>query len=380
MLKKLGIGIGASVLVITAVLAQNGQNAAPAPTGRVAPGTVAADARVDPNTPTEQQWAKPEVQALVAQAKALAGSDPDLQYDASFNCTAAGTHVAGGGGARMTVGDGAYQGGAIPFVEMPEKTTMLPMQRFFDNFYRMGGTGVGAWLITTPKGYILFDTLDNAKEAKENIVDEMVKAHLDPKLIKVIIIGHWHGDHTGGAHYMQELTHAPIYMGRDDWDLYYKMMKEQTGSGSRLDDKVPMTRGKDAEDGQKISVGGETVTLISMPGHTPGSTGMIVPITYQGKKHNILVVTASAGGNNVKNHETLIGGFEHIWNWGIREHVESVVNVHVNYNNNTLSRQTYVANNYPPKNNPMLFGVEKTKKYIQITDLCARARVEALGW
>ena len=75
-------------------------------------------------------------------------------------------------------------------------------------------TGVGAWLITTPKGYILFDTLDNAKEAKENIVDEMVKNHLDPKQIKYIIFGHWHGDHTGGAHYMQQLTGAPEPMIR----------------------------------------------------------------------------------------------------------------------------------------------------------------------
>ena len=117
-----------------------------------------------------------------------------------------------------------------------------------------------------------------------------------------------------------------------------------------------------------------------MPGHTPGSIGMIVPIKYQGKKHNILVVTASAGGNNVNNRETFIGGFEHIWDWGIREKVESVVNVHVNYNNNTLSRQTYVAAHYPPAKNPMLYGVEKTRKYIDITRACAQARMEALGW
>jgi metallo-beta-lactamase class B len=384
MLKTITAGIGLCALVASAVLAQNGaQNAGQGTpdNGRVAPGTVAAGVRVDPNTPTEEQWNKPEAQAYVAKAKALAGNDPDLQYDFTFNCTPGGTHIAGGGGARMTVGDGAYLAGSpIPFVEMPEKTTMLPAQRFFDNFWRMGGTGVGAWLITTPKGYILFDTLDNAKEAKENIVDEMVKNHLDPKKIKVIIFGHWHGDHTGGGHYMQQLTGAPVYMGRDDWDLYYKMMKEQTGSGSRLDDKVPMTRGKDAEDGMKISVGGTTVTLISMPGHTPGSTGMIVPITYQGKPHKILVVTASAGGNNVRNRESFIGGFEHIWNWGIREKVESVVNVHVNYNNNTLSRQAYVAAHYPPAKNPMLYGVEKTHKYIDITRYCAAARLEALGW
>ena len=50
------------------------------------------------------------------------------------------------------------------------------------------------------------------------------------------------------------------------------------------------------------------------------------------------------------------------------------------YNHNTLSRMTYVTNNYPPAKNPMLYGVEKTSKYIEITRACSQARLEALGW
>ncbi len=384
MLKKVIAGIGMSALVATIMsapfapaIAQQ-QGGAGRGAGRAAGGAPP----VDPNTPTEEQWNKPETQAYVAKAKALAGNDPDLQYDFAFNCTPAGTHVLGGGGAVMTIGDGANQPGSpIPFVAMPARTEMLPAQRFYDNFWRFGGTGVGAWLITTPDGYILFDTLDNAKEAKENIVDEMVKNHLDPKQIKYIVFGHYHGDHTGGGHYMQELTGARTIMGRDDWNLYLKMYDDPSGNFvSRMDDKTPMKRDIDSEDGMKITVGDTTVTLILMPGHTPGSTGMIFAAKYQGSNHNVLVVTASAGGNNVRNRETLIGGYEHIWNWGIKENVESVLNAHVNYNVNTLSRQTYVNNNYPPAKNPLLYGVEKTRKYIDITRACAQARVEALGW
>src|SRR5579884_4069867 len=108
-----------------------GRGARGAAAAVVAPGTVAPGVRVDPNTPTEEQWKKPEVQAYIAKAKALAGNDPDLQYDFNFNCTVSGTHIAGGGGARMTVGDGAYLDSAskdpkVPFIEMPERTTMLP--------------------------------------------------------------------------------------------------------------------------------------------------------------------------------------------------------------------------------------------------------------
>lgn len=356
MLRSVVCGIGMTACVVTVGLAQNANQ-----------------------TPTEEEWNSAGAQAYVAKAKALAGNDPDLQFDVAFNCTPDGTHAAGGGGGGG--GDGAILGNtSYPYVPFPEQTKLYPAMHLFDNFWRFGSNGVGAWLVTTPDGYILFDTLNNAKQARENIVDEMKKVGLDPMKIKYIVFGHWHGDHTGGGHYMQELTGARVIMGRDDWKLYYEMLSNPTGSGSRMDDKVPMKRDIDSEDGMKLTVGTTTVTLISMPGHTPGSTGMIFPAKYQGTDHPILVVTASAGGSNVRNREAFIGGFEHIWNWGEKENVESVLNAHNNYNINTLSRISYVSDHYPPANNPLLYGAEKTRKYIEITRACAQARMEALGW
>jgi metallo-beta-lactamase class B len=393
MLRKLVAGFGLGVCVVAVMLAQGAPPAAPAGrgrggaqagAGRGAAQAAAAQAAAPAGTPTEEQWNKPEVHAFVAKANALAGTDPDLQYDADFNCTAAGTHIAGGGGARMTVGDGAKLQNTdpkIPFVEVPEQTTMLPPQRFFDNVWRFGSTGVGAWLITSNDGYILFDTLNNGDEARDVILGGMKKVGLDPTKIRYVFFGHFHLDHTGGGHTIETLIHPRMMlMGRDDWPLYFKAMASSEGQSNRLTDKTPMTRGADAEDGQKLTVGDTTVTLISMPGHTPGSTGMIMPAKYQGKVHDILIVTASAGGDNVRNRESFIGGFEHIWNWGEREKVESVLNAHLNYNMNTLSRQTYVNDHYPPAKNPMLYGVEKTHKYIEITRACSQARLEALGW
>jgi metallo-beta-lactamase class B len=356
MLKTVLAGIGVSAFVATVVVAQVG-------------------------TPTEEQWNSPEAQAFVAKAKAIAGSDPDLQFDFAFNCTAAGSHVAGGGGARMTVGDGALMpNSSIPYVEVPPQTEMLPPHRVFDNLWRFGSTGVGAWLITSDDGYILFDALNDADDARDVIVGGMKTVGLDPTRIRHVLFGHFHLDHTGGGHYIQELVRPQVLMGRDDWPLYFRSVASSEGQGARLQDKVPMTRGADAEDGMTLTVGDTTVTLISMPGHTPGSTGLIFPAKYQGQIHNVLIVTASAGGNNVRNREAFIGGYEHIWNWGIRERVESVLNAHLNYNINSLSRMTYVNDNYPPAQNPLLYGVEKTRDYIEITRACSQARLAALGW
>jgi hypothetical protein len=134
-------------------------------------------------TVNQEQWNKPEVQAFVATAKALAGNDPDLQYDFSFNCTPEGSHIAGGGNATMTVGDGAILQNSdpkIPYVAVPQGQGALPPQRIFDNLWRFGGTGVGAWLITSNDGYILFDTLNDASDARDVIVEGMKKVGLDP--------------------------------------------------------------------------------------------------------------------------------------------------------------------------------------------------------
>ena len=380
MLKKLMLGTAITVLAASLAYAQTPPAAPAAGGGGRGAGRGAAAAGgappQDPNTPTEEQWNKPEAQAFVTKARAEAGADPDLLYDFSYNCTAAGTHVLGGGGAVMTIGDGANEPGSkIPYVAMPAGGATLPPQRFFDNLWRFGSTGVGAWLVTTPKGYILFDTLNNPDEARDIILGGMKKVGLDPKMIKYVFFGHFHLDHTGGGKYIEDTLHPKMLMGRDDWPLYFKSMET-----ARFADKTPMTRGLDIDDGMKLTIGDVTATFIAMPGHTPGSTGMIFNAKYQGKYHKVLVTTASAGGNNVRNRESFVGGFEHIWNWALKEKVESVINAHVNYNMNTLSRQAYVANNYPPKNNPMLYGVDKTRRYIEITRACSQARLAALGW
>jgi hypothetical protein len=52
---------------------------------------------------------------------------------------------------------------------------------------------------------------------------------------------------------------------------------------------------------------------------------------------------------------------------------------HPNYNINTISRMAY-ANAHPGAKNPLLYGVEKTRKYLEINRACAQARLAAMGW
>ena len=114
-----------------------------------------------------------------------------------------------------------------------------------------------------------------------------------------------------------------------------------------------------------------------MTGHTPGSIGMVVPVRYQGRNHPILLLTA---GSHVPNRESFVGGYEHIWDEAIKMKVESVMQAHPNTNMNILARTKYVHDNYPPAKNPLLYGAERTARYLNIVRACTQARLEIFGW
>jgi metallo-beta-lactamase class B len=342
----------------------------------------------------------------VDKANELAGNDADLKFDVSIFCRADG---GASNEARATIGVPASEPKLQPY-PAPSPKVSLGGQHLFDNFYWFGDTGVGAFLITSPDGYILWDALNNEAEARDVLVPSMQKFGLDPAKIKYMVFGHFHGDHTGGGEYIQRMYHPKVIMGRDDWPLYFRSLggfgggggrggagggnadaqaqasaSSQTGArgaraGGGAAPATPpqlMTHDIDAEDGMVIQIGTLKMTIFQMTGHTPGSIGAIVPVKWQGKDHPILIVTA---GSDAPNRNSLIGGYEHIWDEGIKARVESVIQVHPNTNMNILARTRYVSDAFPPKTNPLLYGQERTVRYINIMRACTQARMEILGW
>jgi metallo-beta-lactamase class B len=406
MLKKVLAGLGASVLGAALVVAQAAapQNAPASGAqeqgtgrggGRGAGGRAGGGAQAGQDQPaggggrgggeaTAAQWAAPnaEAQRWIAEAKRIAGNDPDLMFDAGIFCQA-------GRGAsnqnRATVGVPNSEPKLQPY-PAPAPAAVLGAQRLFDNFYWVGNTSIGAWIITSDDGYIVYDAMNNAADARDIIVPAMQKAGLDPKNIKYLVFGHYHGDHTGGGRYLQRISGAKAIQHWADWDLYLRPYQAAGGRQGRggtpmtdPDDATPMTRDIEATDGMEITVGNRqkvTATLYQMTGHTPGSMAMIVPVRYQNRQHPILIVTA---GNAFNNINAFIGGYEHVWDIGIKRRVESVMQAHPNTNMNLLARTKYVNDNYPPAKNPLLYGPERTEKYINIVRACSRAHMALIG-
>jgi len=149
--------------------------------------------------------------------------------------------------------------------------------KVFDNFYWVGTKIHNSWVIKTSAGLIVLDTLFNYA-AEPEIVDGIKKLGLDPATIKYVIVTHGHGDHDEGAKLLQDKYGAHVIMGAPDWDSIIKANNMPGGVPKR--DIV-------ATDGQKLTLGDETVTIITTPGHTPGTLSMIFPIKDHGKTYTV---------------------------------------------------------------------------------------------
>jgi metallo-beta-lactamase class B len=366
MLRTSFAGLGMSVVVASALLS------AQAPSQPAGGGRNGGAAKL----PTEEQWAAmpPTAKEYVEKARALAGTDPDLQFDFGIFCTASGGSQ---NSDRATIGVPNSEPHLQPFTA-PSPAAVLGAQRLFDNFYWIGNTGIGAWLITSNDGYILFDTMNSEADARDIILPAMKKLNLDPMKIRYIVFGHGHFDHTGGGEYIQRITGAKTVMHRDDWRLYMQSSgRPGRGAITPAPPLPKMKRDVDATDGMTLKVGDVTATIFTMTGHTPGSIGMVVPVKYQGREHPILLVTA---GTDVNTRGDFVGGYEHIWDEAIKLKVESVMQAHPNTNMNLLARTKYVHEHYPPAKNPLLYGAERTERYINIMRNCTLARMDILGW
>jgi len=243
--------------------------------------------------------------------------------------------------------------------------------KVFDDVYFVGTKDRSSWALTTSDGIILIDTTFEY-EAEEVIVGGLRKLGFDPASVKYVIISHAHPGEVGGAKLMQERFGSRIVIGEGDWEMIEQSVN-RFPNGKPKRDLV-------AQDGQKITLGGRTVTLVLMPGHTPGTVSMIFEVKDNGKP---LTVAFSGGTefnfvNDVPHFDTYINS-AHKFAAAAAAAGATVLMTNQSEFDNAASKIRMLAARRPAEPHPLEVGRDGVQRYFKVFDECAQvARLKLL--
>ena len=136
----------------------------------------------------------------------------------------------------------------------------------FDNVHYVGICWVSAWLITSPNGHVLIDTLYGSYTGQ--MLANIRALGLEPQDIKLVVVTHGHFDHAGGiAQLKSELAPGTRFaMTKEGW----REAKEDSVSHPRFP-WVMIEPDIELTDGQTITGGDIAIQAFETPGHTMGT-------------------------------------------------------------------------------------------------------------
>jgi metallo-beta-lactamase class B len=244
-------------------------------------------------------------------------------------------------------------------------TWFIEPAKVFDNLYFVGSKIQSSWALTSSEGIILIDTLWTYN-SEEEIVGGLKKLGFDPAKVKYVIISHAHFDHDGGAKLMQDRFGSRIVMGSPDWDSIGRSVNGYPGGKPKRDIV--------AEDGQKITLGDTSVTIVTTPGHTPGTLSMIFAVKDNGKP---LTVAYSGGTafnfpSTVANYDTYIKSQRKMAAAAASANATVLMSNHSEFDSAT-TKIRLLASRKPGEPHPYEIGKEAVARYFVVTGECAQA-------
>jgi metallo-beta-lactamase class B len=238
--------------------------------------------------------------------------------------------------------------------------------KVFDNLYWLGQTEYSVWAVTTSAGIIVIDTIFDYS-VEDEVVGGMKKLGLDPANIKYVIVSHGHGDHSGGAKFLQDQFHARVLLSEKDWDLLDR------SNGTRP------ARDMIVNDGQKLTLGDTTLTMYITPGHTEGTISTLIPVKDRGAPH----VVAEWGGTLIgglrtpQGIQTYINSAERFRDVVAKAGADVIVSNHTNYDG-SKTKLPAVLNRKPGESHPYVIGTDAVQRYLTVADECAKASLADL--
>jgi metallo-beta-lactamase class B len=252
-----------------------------------------------------------------------------------------------------------------PAPALARETWFAEPAKVFDNLYFVGSKIHSSWALTTTGGIILLDTLFTYN-SEEEIIGGLKKLGLNPATVKYVIITHAHSDHVGGAKMLQDRFGSHIVMGGPDWDSIEKSVHGYP-QGKPKRDIV-------ATDGQKITLGDTAVTIVTTPGHTPGTLSMLFTVKDNGKPLDVAYSGGTAFNfpSTAANFNTYINSQSKMADAAASTNATVLISNHSEFDS-AYQKVRMLASRKPGEPHPFEVGKEAVARYFTVTRECAQA-------
>lgn len=256
-----------------------------------------------------------------------------------------------------------------------QNTTVVPMTRLFDNLHFTGRRWVGQFVLTTANGYFLLDGLNSTADAQQITVPALTAAGFDPAQLKGILPTHGHGDHYNGAKYMQDTYGGPVYIGSADAAaLTAANARNATAfSGSITTTSLDST----ILTPQTLTIDGTTLTLLSTPGHTPGTFSGILPARLGATTYKLVFWGGTGTPNTLPLARQYLDGAERLYQLARAENAIGTIHTHP-FADGSLARIDRIQSGSTDGSNPFLMGQASTLRSLSVLRECSAAKVNAL--
>ncbi len=159
-----------------------------------------------------------------------------------------------------------------------QQDTAFPPHKMIGNIYYVGTETLASFLVTTPQGHILINSMyeRNVPTIKSS-VEKLGFKFTD---IKIILGSHAHADHMEGDALAKELSGAQVMAMAEDVPALEQM---RPGGKAHPIDRV-------LHDGDEVTLGGTTLVAHLTPGHTRGCTSWSMQVQDGGRSYAVVII------------------------------------------------------------------------------------------
>ncbi|HEU0045774.1 subclass B3 metallo-beta-lactamase [Sphingomonas sp.] len=179
----------------------------------------------------------------------------------------------------------------------PAWTRPTPAFHVLGPIWYVGTEGLGVYLVKTRAGAILLDgTLAGNVPA---IARNVAAAGVRMRDVRLLLNSHAHFDHAAGLAALKAASGARLVAGAGDrMALDTGVPPGEVSYGVITFPKVRVDRA--VRDGDRVTLGGVTLTAHAMPGHTPGNTSWSMRVTEGGRTLNVVFAgSLTVAGNRL---------------------------------------------------------------------------------